>query len=64
MEEFKKTIDLVLYVFGSLGFADFTAQISLRDPENKKNTSELMKTGRKQKMQCNSSNRKRIEYSN
>ncbi|EJL75957.1 threonine--tRNA ligase [Chryseobacterium populi] len=34
MEEFKKTIDLVLYVFGSLGFADFTAQISLRDPEN------------------------------
>ncbi|MGC4129604.1 MAG: threonine--tRNA ligase [Bergeyella sp.] len=35
MSEFKKTIDLVLYVFGSLGFADFTAQISLRDPENK-----------------------------
>ncbi|MEG2308760.1 threonyl-tRNA synthetase [Chryseobacterium piscicola] len=35
MDEFKKTIDLVLYVFGSLGFADFTAQISLRDPENK-----------------------------
>ena len=35
LEEFKKTIDLVLYVFGSLGFADFTAQISLRDPENK-----------------------------
>ncbi|HEX7870431.1 MAG TPA: threonine--tRNA ligase [Chryseobacterium sp.] len=34
MDEFKKTIDLVLYVFGSLGFADFTAQISLRDPEN------------------------------
>ena len=35
MDEFEKTIDLVLYVFGSLGFADFTAQISLRDPENK-----------------------------
>ena len=35
MDEFKKTIDLVLYVFGSLGFADFTAQISLRDPENR-----------------------------
>ncbi|WP_185204508.1 threonine--tRNA ligase [Chryseobacterium sp. C3] len=35
MDEFKKTIDLVLYVFGSLGFADFTAQISLRDSENK-----------------------------
>ena len=26
---------MVLYVFSSLGFADFTAQISLRDPENK-----------------------------
>jgi threonyl-tRNA synthetase len=26
---------LVLYVFKSLGFEDFTAQISLRDPENK-----------------------------
>lgn len=34
-EEFKKVIDLVLYVFESLGFADYTAQISLRDPENK-----------------------------
>jgi threonyl-tRNA synthetase len=34
-EEFKKVIDLVLYVFKSLGFEDFTAQVSLRDPENK-----------------------------
>ncbi|MCT1530305.1 threonine--tRNA ligase [Sphingobacterium daejeonense] len=34
-EEFKKVIDLVLYVFGALGFDDFTAQVSLRDPENK-----------------------------
>ncbi len=34
-EEFIKVIDLVLYVFNSLGFQDFTAQISLRDPENK-----------------------------
>ncbi|MDT8415069.1 MAG: threonine--tRNA ligase [Flavobacteriaceae bacterium] len=32
-DEFKKVIDLVLYVFGSLGFEDFTTQISLRDPE-------------------------------
>lgn len=31
-EEFKKVIDLVLYVFGSLGFENFTAQVSLRDP--------------------------------
>ncbi|WP_281337231.1 threonine--tRNA ligase [Flavobacterium eburneipallidum] len=34
-QEFKNVIDLVLYVFGSLGFEDFTAQISLRDPENR-----------------------------
>lgn len=34
-DEFKKVIDLVLYVFGALGFEDYTAQISLRDPENK-----------------------------
>jgi len=33
-DEFKKVIDLVLYVFGSLGFEDFTAQVSLRNPEN------------------------------
>jgi len=33
--EFIKVIDLVLYVFESLGFEDFTAQISLRDTENK-----------------------------
>ena len=34
-EEFKKVIDLVLYVFKALGFENYTAQISLRDPENK-----------------------------
>lgn len=34
-EEFCKVIDLVLYVFKALDFQDFTAQISLRDPENK-----------------------------
>jgi threonyl-tRNA synthetase len=34
-EEFKKVIDLVLYVFTALGFEDYTAQVSLRDPDNK-----------------------------
>lgn len=34
-EEFIKVIDLVLYVFKALGFQEYTAQISLRDPENK-----------------------------
>ncbi|OZV67723.1 threonine--tRNA ligase [Winogradskyella aurantia] len=31
--EFKEVIDLVLYVFGSLGFENFTAQVSIRDPK-------------------------------
>ncbi len=34
-KEFKAVIDLVLYVFKSLGFDNFNAQISLRDPDNK-----------------------------
>ncbi|MCE2708277.1 MAG: threonine--tRNA ligase [Bacteroidota bacterium] len=34
-EEFIKVIDLVLYVFKALGFTEYTAQISLRDPDNK-----------------------------
>ena len=33
-EEFKNVIDLTLYVLNSLGFEDFTAQVSVRDPEN------------------------------
>jgi threonyl-tRNA synthetase len=33
-DEFKDVIDLTLKVFRSLGFSEFTAQISLRDPEN------------------------------
>jgi len=33
-QEFKDVIDLVLYVFGSLGFENFTAQVSIRDMEN------------------------------
>ncbi len=33
-EEFLKVIDLVLYVFRALDFKEFTAQVSLRDPEN------------------------------
>ena len=33
-EEFKKVIDIVLYIFKTLSFENFTAQISLRDPKN------------------------------
>ena len=34
-QEFMSVIDLVLYVFKALGFEEYKAQISLRDPENK-----------------------------
>ena len=34
-EEFIKVIDIVLYIFKTLDFKDYTAQISLRDPENR-----------------------------
>ena len=34
-EEFCKVIDIVLYIFKTLKFENFTAQISLRDPNNK-----------------------------
>lgn len=34
-EEFVKVIDIVLYIFKTLNFNDYTAQISLRDPNNK-----------------------------
>lgn len=33
-EEFKKVIDLVLYIFKTLNFEKFKAQVSLRDPDN------------------------------
>lgn len=35
-DEFGKVIDLVLYVFRSLGFEEFTAQVSIRDMEEMK----------------------------
>lgn len=34
-DEFKKVIDMVQYVLSSLGFKEYTAQISLRDKEDK-----------------------------
>ncbi len=33
-DEFKKVIDLVLYIFKTLDFQNYKAQISLRDPDN------------------------------
>lgn len=34
-EEFKKVIDIIFTIFKALNFNDFTAQVSLRDPNNK-----------------------------
>lgn len=34
-EEFKSIIDLVQFIFRAVNFEEFTAQISLRDPDNK-----------------------------
>jgi len=34
-DEFKKVIDIIFYIFKTLDFKDYIAQISLRDPENK-----------------------------
>jgi threonyl-tRNA synthetase len=34
-QEFKNVIDLVLYIFKTLSFDNFKAQISLRDPDNR-----------------------------
>jgi threonyl-tRNA synthetase len=33
-DEFKKVMDIVLYIFKTLDFKDFTTQVSLRDPNN------------------------------
>ena len=33
-EEFEKVIDIVLYIFKTLKFEEYTAQVSLRDPED------------------------------
>ncbi|MBQ5879934.1 MAG: threonine--tRNA ligase, partial [Alistipes sp.] len=35
LEEFENVIDIVLYIFKTLKFDEFTARISLRDPNNK-----------------------------
>ena len=34
-EEFTKVIDIILYIFKTLDFKEFTTQVSLRDPEDK-----------------------------
>jgi threonyl-tRNA synthetase len=55
---------LVLYVFGSLGFADFTAQISLRDPENKEKYIGTDENWEKAENAIVTAQRKKVKYSN
>ncbi len=35
LEEFERVIDIVLYIFKTLKFENYTAQVSLRDPNNR-----------------------------
>jgi threonyl-tRNA synthetase len=62
-QEFKNVIDLVLYVFNSLGFSDFTAQVSLRD---KKNTEKYIGTDKNwelaEKAIINATKEKELKY--
>ena len=46
-EEFKKVIDIIFTIFKALDFEDFTAQVSLRDPNNRENISVPMRIGKK-----------------
>ena len=48
-DEFIKVIDLVLYIFKTLNFDQFTAQISLRDLENHEKYIDQKQTGKKLK---------------
>ncbi len=34
-DEFKKVMDIILYIFKTLDFKDYTTQVSLRDPNNR-----------------------------
>lgn len=44
-DEFLGVLDLTTHVLRKLGFDNYTAQISLRDPENRKNTLEVRRIG-------------------
>lgn len=50
-DEFKSVIELIQFVLGKMGFNNFTAQISLRDPDNKDKYIGSTKIGLKPKMQ-------------
>lgn len=62
-KEFKDVIDLVLYVFGSLGFENFTAQVSLRDPETpEKYIGSLENWEKAEQAIINAANDKKLDY--
>jgi len=62
-KEFKDVIDLMLYVFGSLGFENFTAQVSLRDPETpEKYIGSLENWEKAEQAIINAANDKKLDY--
>src|SRR5690554_6940538 len=62
-KEFKDVIDLMLYVFGSLGFENFTAQVSLRDPKTpEKYIGSLENWEKAEQAIINAANDKKLDY--
>ncbi len=61
--EFMEVIDLVLYVFGSLGFENFTAQVSIRDPHQpEKYIGSLENWDKAEKAIINAADKKGLDY--
>lgn len=61
--EFMKVIDLVLYVFGSLGFENFTTQVSIRDPHKpEKYIGSLENWEKAEKAIINAAEKKGLDY--
>ncbi len=62
-DEFNKVIDLVLYVFGSLGFENFTSQVSIRDPKKpEKYIGNLENWGKAENAILNAAKEKGLDY--
>jgi threonyl-tRNA synthetase len=62
-EEFMNVIDLVLYVFGSLGFENFTSQVSIRDPHKpEKYIGSLENWDKAEKAIINAAEKKGLDY--
>ena len=62
-QEFKDVIDLVLYVFNSLGFNKFESQVSIRDPKNPgKYIGDVKNWGKAEQSIINAAKEKNLEF--